>query len=54
MIQKWEYGINQYPDTDTVGYVQDQLNLAGKNGWELIAVTQANGQITCFLKRALD
>jgi hypothetical protein len=54
MIQKWEYVIQQYPDTDTVGYVRDQLDLTGKNGWELIAVTQANGQITCFFKRALN
>lgn len=54
MTQQWEHGIQQYPETATVEYVQEQLNLAGKRGWELVAVTQANKQITCFLKRALD
>jgi hypothetical protein len=52
MTQKWDYEIIQCPDTDT-GHVQDQLNSARRFGWEVTAVTRANGQITCFLKRAV-
>lgn len=48
-----EYQVMISPDDDQEG-ILNFLNGAGKEGWELILVTQSEGLYTFFFKRKID
>lgn len=49
-MMKWEYLV----DSDLLVLFNDRLNKRGKDGWELIGITQdSDGLYTCVFKRPI-
>lgn len=52
-MQKWEYelGFAKFEDEWNIVNI---LNEKGRDGWELVAVTETEGGFNFYLKRSLD